>query len=205
MLRKKASSTVFWVFGIAWPGIVPTVVGSIETIDVLTCCALFHSVCDLKVAQMNVQCSLIWELVLYKFRLGHNTTETANIICCTKGEGTVDRESNPGRLGESQDSWLSPRRPGFDSRCGNGIIFPDLPLPFIPTLIGLRAFDLVSSRVWWEAATNTTVDQSRVTRWFKKCCLDCKSLNDQARSGRTTTMDSKVVLQAIGANLLSST
>ena len=29
------------------------------------------------------------------------------------------------------------------------------PLPFIPTLIGLRAFDLVSSRVWWEAATNT--------------------------------------------------
>ena len=26
--------------------------------------------------------------------------------------------------------------------------------PFIPTLISLRAFDLVSSRVWWEAATN---------------------------------------------------
>ena len=31
---------------------------------------------------------------------------------------------------------------------------PDLPLPFIPTLISLRAFDLVSSRVCWEAATN---------------------------------------------------
>ena len=28
------------------------------------------------------------------------------------------------------------------------------PFPFIPTLIGLQAFDLVSSRVWWEAATN---------------------------------------------------
>ena len=27
--------------------------------------------------------------------------------------------------------------------------------PFIPTLIGLRAFELVSNRVWWEAATNT--------------------------------------------------
>ena len=40
---------------------------------------------------------------------------------------------------------------GFESR-----LVPDLPLPFIPTLIGLRAFDLVSSRVWWEAATNTT-------------------------------------------------
>ena len=32
--------------------------------------------------------------------------------------------------------------------------FPTFPSPFIPTLIGLRAFDLVSSRVWWEAATN---------------------------------------------------
>ena len=42
------------------------------------------------------------------------------------------------------------RQAGFESR-----FVPDLPLPFIPTLIGLRAFDLVSSRVWWEAATNT--------------------------------------------------
>ena len=42
------------------------------------------------------------------------------------------------------------RQAGFESR-----LLPDLPLPFIPTLIGLRAFDLVSSRVWWEAATNT--------------------------------------------------
>ena len=42
------------------------------------------------------------------------------------------------------------RQAGFESR-----LVPVLPLPFIPTLIGLRAFDLVSSRVWWEAATNT--------------------------------------------------
>ena len=42
------------------------------------------------------------------------------------------------------------RQAGFESR-----LVPDLPLPFIPTLIGLRAFDFVSSRVWWEAATNT--------------------------------------------------
>ena len=34
------------------------------------------------------------------------------------------------------------RQAGFESR-----LLPDLPLPFIPTLIGLRAFDLVSSRV----------------------------------------------------------
>ena len=38
------------------------------------------------------------------------------------------------------------RQAGFESR-----LVPDLPLPFIPFI---RAFDLVSSRVWWEAATN---------------------------------------------------
>ena len=42
--------------------------------------------------------------------------------------------------------WLA----GFESR-----LVPDLPLSFIPTSIGLRAFDLVSSPVWWKAATNT--------------------------------------------------
>ena len=41
------------------------------------------------------------------------------------------------------------RSAGFESR-----LIPDLPLPFIPTLIGLRSFDLVSSRVWWEALAN---------------------------------------------------
>ena len=41
------------------------------------------------------------------------------------------------------------RPTGFESQ-----FVPDLPLPCIPTLIGLRAFDLVSSPVWWEAATN---------------------------------------------------
>ena len=49
------------------------------------------------------------------------------------------------------------RPAGFESR-----LVPDLPLPFIPTLIGLRAFDLVSSRVWWEAATNSPHGRSRV-------------------------------------------
>ena len=41
------------------------------------------------------------------------------------------------------------RPAGFESR-----LVLDLPIPFIPTLIGLRAFDLVSSPVWSEAATN---------------------------------------------------
>ena len=47
------------------------------------------------------------------------------------------------------------RQAGFESR-----LLPDLPLPVIPTLIGLRAFDLVSSRVWWEAATNIGTSRS---------------------------------------------
>ena len=52
---------------------------------------------------------------------------------------------------------------GFESR-----LLPDLPLPFIPTLIGLRAFDLVSSRVWWEAATNTWwYKGGKDTRWSR--------------------------------------
>ena len=37
---------------------VPTVVGN-KVVDMLTCCALFHSVDDLKAAQMNIKCSLI--------------------------------------------------------------------------------------------------------------------------------------------------
>ena len=48
------------------------------------------------------------------------------------------------------------RPAGFESR-----LVPDLPLPFIPTLIGLRAFDLVSSLVWWETLANSPRGRSR--------------------------------------------
>ena len=54
------------------------------------------------------------------------------------------------------------RPAGFESR-----LVPDLPLPFIPTLIGLRGFDHVSSRVWWEAATN----KQRSTRMLLGVCV----------------------------------
>ena len=43
-------------------------------VSALTLCALLHFVCDLKVIQINVQYSLIWELVLYKLELSDNTT-----------------------------------------------------------------------------------------------------------------------------------
>ena len=76
--------------------------------------------------------SLIQELVLYKFEMGHNVAEAIKIICCTNGERTV-------------------------------------------------------------------------TRWFKKFCLGCKNLNDPVKLDKPKTVDSETVLQAIEANLSSST
>ena len=67
-------------------------------VSVLTRCALLQSVCDLKAAQMNVQCSLIQELMLDKFELGYNATEVTKKIYYAKDEGAVDRSCNSGAL-----------------------------------------------------------------------------------------------------------
>ena len=56
----------------------------------------------------------------------------------------------------------------------------NLPLPFIPTLIGLRAFDLVSSPVWWEAVTNISV--TRDLSWFKWFVTRMKERNSKCKS-----------------------
>ena len=53
------------------------VVGSFVVIGAPIHCALLHSMSDLKDQQMNVHCCLIWEFMLYKFRLSRNTV-TAN-------------------------------------------------------------------------------------------------------------------------------
>ena len=39
---------------------------------------------------MNMQHSLILELMLYKFKLGHKTMEAMKNICYAKGEGALD-------------------------------------------------------------------------------------------------------------------
>ena len=70
------------------PWKVPALVGSIMVVSVLTC-ALLPSMCELKATQMNMPYSLIWELILYKFELGHNAEEATKNIC-VKGEGAVD-------------------------------------------------------------------------------------------------------------------
>ena len=68
-------------------------VRSILLVGVLTCCALLHSVCNLKAVQRNVQHSLIKELMLYKFKLGDDAAKTTKNICCVKGEGAVDHSN----------------------------------------------------------------------------------------------------------------
>ena len=75
------------------------------------------------------------EFLLYKFKLGHNATETSKNICCTKGEGAVEHNT--------------------------------------------------------------------VTGWFKKFHSSCKSLDNQTRSIVSKNVDSKAVLQATEANLVS--
>ena len=62
-------------------------------VGVLTCCALLHFDCDLKTTQMNVQCRIIWELMFYKFTLGHNTTEATKNICYVKIEGAINHST----------------------------------------------------------------------------------------------------------------
>ena len=52
-----------------------------------------QSMCDLKAAQKNVEHSLIWKFMFYKFVLSHNAAETTKNICCMKGEGAVDHST----------------------------------------------------------------------------------------------------------------
>ena len=69
-------------------------VGSIMVIDTSK---LFHSIYDLKATQMNMQCKLIWELMLYKFRMGYNAAEAIKIIYCVKLKAqliTVQKSDN---------------------------------------------------------------------------------------------------------------
>ena len=58
-----------------------------------------------------------------------------------------------------------------------------LPLPFIPTLIGLRAFDLVSSPVWWEAATNIIYFPSFPVAVWHSCPMGYRSMADSRQKG----------------------
>lgn len=69
------------------------VLGSVVVAGVLICYPLIECVCDLKSTQINVEYSLIQELMFYKFKLSHNAMEATKLIHCVKGEGAVDPNS----------------------------------------------------------------------------------------------------------------
>ena len=70
-----------------------------------------------------------------------------------------------GSLDSHCTKWANDQhRPaGFESR-----FVPDLPIPLIPTLIGLRVIDLVSNPVWWEAEANAISLAGRQPRVWEK-------------------------------------
>ena len=83
-----------------------------------------------------------WQIWGLKFRLGYLRVGELHYWLLLTSFGSS---------GSHYTKWADEQhRPaGFESR-----LISDLPLPFIPTLIGLRDFDLVSSLVWWEALAN---------------------------------------------------
>ena len=42
---------------------------------------------------MNMQCSLIWELILHKFKIGHNAAEAIKNNSCVKGKRAVNHST----------------------------------------------------------------------------------------------------------------
>ena len=67
-----------------------SVAGSIMIVGALTWYALLHSVCVLKGALISVQSSLIRELILYEFEMGHHAKETTKNFCYAEDEYAVD-------------------------------------------------------------------------------------------------------------------
>ena len=59
-------------------------------VGVLTCCALLHSVFDFKATQINIQHSLIQEVMIYVFEHCQNAMEEIKNIYCAQGEGIVN-------------------------------------------------------------------------------------------------------------------
>ena len=119
----------------------------------LTCLVIQHlTLLNILWILLLIVCNLLYSIFLYvSISTGYwcwiNILST-HFSLCTFGFVKLLASS-----GSHCTKWADEQhwQAGFESR-----LLPDFPPPFIPTLIGLRAFDLVSSRVWWEAATNTT-------------------------------------------------
>ena len=70
-----------------------TVVCDIMVVGMQIHCRLLHSMHDLKAAQMNMQCDLFCEFVLYKSKMIHNAMEVIRNICCTKDDDAVNHST----------------------------------------------------------------------------------------------------------------
>ena len=79
------------------PWYVSAVLGSIVVVGALTC-VLLHSVCDLKITQLNMQRRLIRLLMLYEFEQNHNAAEVTKKISWATGEDAVNRSISFGLL-----------------------------------------------------------------------------------------------------------
>ena len=57
---------------------------------------------------MNMQSNLIWELMRYKFKLGHNAEEATQNICCVKSKGVINNSTVTRKeisLGLQEPQW----------------------------------------------------------------------------------------------------
>ena len=59
-------------------------------IGAMICFALLHCTCDMKVTQLNVSRSLIYDVMFYELRLSDNTTNAIRNISCAEGAITVN-------------------------------------------------------------------------------------------------------------------
>ena len=59
---------------------ISTVVVCIRVVNALAFCVLLHSVCDLKAGQVNMQCCVIQEGILYILEVGPNVAEATKCI-----------------------------------------------------------------------------------------------------------------------------
>ena len=85
-------------------------------VGVLTFYALFPSVWLGKFTQMKVQCGLIYNLILYVFKLSHNPMETNKNICCAKDEGAVDNITVNRFLKKYSSSCMKVNNQGMSGR-----------------------------------------------------------------------------------------
>ena len=115
--------------------------------------------CDLKIAEMNLQCSLIQELRLYKFKLGHNAMEVNKNICHVKNAGAVDHSTVA--------RWFKK----FYSGCKNLDYQARLHRPKIAdSEIGLQAIEANPMSSTWRVSGKLGLSKSSVVRqvWQKK-------------------------------------